>query len=127
MAFASGSPTEGNTTQSGGKYNTHVDKTATYTAPQKKNKKSVTVAATVTKDDVTYDVTSIGPKAFKGSKAKKIKIKSKKLKSISKSAFKGSKVKKSKIKVYVPKSKYKAYVKMLTKAGIKKKNIKKLK
>jgi hypothetical protein len=125
MAFATGSPTKGNATTSGGKYATTKAGTATYTGPVKKTKKTATVAATVTKNGYTYKVVSIKAYAFKGSKAKTITIKSKKLKSISKKAFNGSKVKKSKIVVKVPKSKYKAYKKMLVKAGIKAKNIKK--
>lgn len=125
MAFAASSPTKGEVKASGGKYKTTASGTATYAAPAKKSAKNATVAATVTKDGVKYKVTAIGSKAFKGSKAKTITIKSKNVTKIAKNAFSGSKVKKSKIIVKVPKKCYKKYVKMLTKAGIKKSNVKK--
>lgn len=71
-----------------------------------KSKKSVKVPATVKASGKTYQVTGIAKGAFKGSKAKTVTVKSKKLtKKSVKNCFKGSKVE----VVKVPKSKLKAY------------------
>ena len=62
------------------------------------------------------NITKIGKNAFAGcSKLKTITIKSEKIKSIGKKAV--SKINKKAV-IYVPKNKYKAYKKMLKKAGL---------
>ncbi len=112
-----------------------------YEAPAKKAKGKVKVPAFVKVNGVTYQVTSVSGKAFKGnskvtkiiigknvtkigkkafSKCKKLKllvIKSRKLKTknVAKNAFKGI-TKKTTVKV--PKSKIKAYRKLLRKKGL---------
>ena len=93
-----------------------------------KKKTTVYVNNTVTKEGVTYKVVGIKAYAFKGSKAKTIKLKGNVTK-ISKKAFYGSKVGKSKIVVKIKKSAYtakqiKTLKKQLKAAGIKAKNIK---
>lgn len=66
-------------------------------------------------------VTSIGTNAFASdSKLKTVTIKTSSLKTVGKNAFKGIS---KKAKIYVPKKKYSAYVKLLTKAGVSKKMI----
>lgn len=115
-----------------------------YVAPPAKAKGKVKVPATVNVDGVTYRVTSVSDKAFRGNtnitkiiigknvtkignmafyKCKKLKllvIKSRKLKSknVAKNAFKGIT---EKTTIKLPKSKYKAYVKLLYKKGLSKK------
>jgi hypothetical protein len=120
--------------------------TAAYTAPTDKKatvKIPDSVTITVNGEEVTYKVTSIADNAFQNNKTvkkvtigsniqsigknvfkgcknlKTITIKSKKLtaKNISKSAFKGIPNSK-KVTVKVPKSKYKAYKKLLKKKGL---------
>lgn len=112
-----------------------------YEAPAKNAKGKVKVPAFVKVNGVTYQVTSVSGKAFKGnskvtkiiigknvtkigkkafSKCKKLKllvIKSRKLKAknVAKNAFKGI-TKKTTVKV--PKSKIKAYRKLLRKKGL---------
>ena len=109
---------------------------------RKKSLKKIKIATVVTIDGVTYKVTSIGAKAFKGNKKitsvvigknvknigskaffnckklKKVTINSKKLKKIGKKAF--FKKKGKKITFKVPKAKKKAYKKMLKTAKTKK-------
>lgn len=118
--------------------------TVQYAAPKSGAKGTVTIPTTVTIDKVTYKVTSIADSAFKGNKkikkvvigsnivsigknafngCKKLKtliIKTKKLtaKSVAKGAFKGIG---KKAVVKVPKSKYKAYKKLLCAKGLSKK------
>ena len=108
---------------------------------KKKSLKEIKIATKVTIGGVTYKVTSIGANAFKGNKKikkvtigknvktiganafakckllKKVRINSKKIKKIGKKAFykKGGK----KIKIKVPKSKKKAYKKLLKRAKCK--------
>ena len=106
----------------------------------KSNKKSISVPATVTINGMKYNVGQIGPKAFKGTKAKTITLPAT-VKTIKKQAFKGSKATKlvlkttkltkssvkkclkgSKIKVVkAPKSKKAAYKKIFTKKNCGKK------
>ena len=115
------------------------DKTAEFT--KAKNKKSVTVPATVTVNGETLNVTQVGAKAFtgkkirtvskimknafKGSKATKMIVKSKKLKKASvKGSLKGSKIKTVQVKVGKKKDnkKYvKKYKKIFTKKNAGKK------
>lgn len=116
------------------------NKTVEYVKPSKKTYKTVSVPATVKISGVTYKVTSISANAFKGmkklqkvtvggnvekignkvfagcQKLNSIIIISKKLsaKTVSSKAFAGTK---KKITVKVPKNKYKAYKKFLTKKG----------
>lgn len=109
------------------KYATKVNGTAVFRATQYKKLKKITVPKTVTTGGVTYRVTTIGAKAFQGSKANLIKICGN-VKSISKDAFTGSKVPKSRIIVKIKKSAYtkkqlKSLKKQLRQAGIKAKNI----
>ncbi|MBD5543028.1 MAG: hypothetical protein HDR01_01960 [Lachnospiraceae bacterium] len=88
-----------------------------------KAKASVTIPKTVVIQGVSYKVVKINSKAFyKKSKIKKVTIQSTYLTSIGKNAFNGIN-KKAVFKV--PKSKYKAYTKMLTaKTGFVKKTMK---
>ena len=84
-----------------------------------KQKKSVTIPATVKIGKYKYKVTSIAKKAFyKKKKIKKITISSTNIKKIGSKAIKGI-YKEAKIKV--PKKKKKSYKKMLKKAGLGKK------
>ena len=110
------------------RYATNVNGTAVFRATQKKNMHKITVPKTVTTGGVKYKVTSIGAKAFQGSKANLIKICGN-VKSISKDAFTGSKVPKGRIIVKIKKSAYtkkqlKSLKKQLIQAGIKAHNIK---
>ncbi len=85
-----------------------------------KQKKSVTIPKTIKIGKYNYKVTSIGKKAFyRKKKIKKITISSTVIKKIGSRALKGID-KKARIKV--PKSKKKAYKRMLKKAGLGKKN-----
>lgn len=88
-----------------------------------KQKSSVTIPQTVKIKGQSYKVVKINSKAFyKKSKIKKVTIKSTSITSVGKNAFKGIN-KKAVFKV--PKSKYKAYKKMLTsKTGFAKKTMK---
>ena len=108
-------------------YTTSANGTAVFRATQQKNMRKITVPKTVTTGGVTYKVTTIGPKAFQGSKAKSIKLCGN-VKSISKDAFNESKVPVGRITVNIKKSAYtkkqrKSMKKQLIKAGIKAKNI----
>jgi hypothetical protein len=137
-AFAAGSPSKGEEYKAekvavaGTTYQTTTKGTATITKAPKKAK-TVTVAETVKANGATYTVVKVAKGAFgkdKKLKTLKIKWKTMKGKSFSNKAFKGlkkSKIKKIKVKVNKKMSKkdYKKLVKALTKAGIKKKNIKK--
>lgn len=115
-------------------------KTVEYVKPSKKTYKTVSVPATVKISGTTYKVTSISANAFKGmkklqkvtiggnvekisakvftgcQKLNKVIITSKKLstKNVNSKAFTGTK---KKITIKVPKNKYKAYKKFLTKKG----------
>ena len=101
-------------------------KTAAFTKA-KKSKKSATVPATVTVNGVKLNVTSIAPKAFKGTKVKTLTVKSKKLtKKSVKGSLKGSKVKTVKVKVG-KKKENKKYVKKYKKIFTKKNCGKKVK
>ena len=109
-------------------YTTSANGTAVFRATQQKNMHKITVPKTVSTGGVTYKVTTIGPKAFRGSNAKVICICGN-VKSISKDAFKGSKVPAGRITVKIKKSAYtkkqlKSLKKQLRKAGISTKNIK---
>lgn len=89
--------------------------TVAVVAPKNKKLKKVTIPKAVKIKGVSYTVTSIAAKAFKGcSKLKKITIKTTKLKKVGAKAFKGIH-KKAIIKV--PKAKLKAYTKLLKKKG----------
>ena len=108
-------------------YTTSDNGTAVFRATQLKKTSKITVPKTVTKGGVTYKVTKIGAKAFRGSKAKLIYICGN-VKSISKDAFKGSKVPVGRIIVKLNESAFtkkqvKSMKKQLIKAGIKDKNI----
>jgi len=118
--------------------------TVEYLKPVSKKKKTVSIPATITVDGIKYKVTGIASKAFRNNKyitkvtigkyvskigsaafykckkLKNITIKTKKLstKKVGKSAFKGIN---SKATVKVPKSKYKAYKKLLKRKGVGKK------
>lgn len=103
------------------KYTVTSAKEVKVTGPTKKSIRSVTIPATVKYRGITYEVTSIGSKAFYNcKKLKTVTIKSRKLKSVGKNAFKGIY---KKAKVTVPKSKYKAYRKLLKKAGLSSKTV----
>ena len=103
------------------KYTVTSAKEVKVTGPTKKSIRSVTIPATVKYKGTTYKVTSIGSKAFYNcKKLKTVTIKSKKLKSVGKNAFKGIY---KKAKVTVPKSNYKAYRKLLKKAGFSSKTV----
>ena len=79
--------------------------------PVKKTYKSITVPTSIKMNGYTYNVTTIGKKAFyKNSRLKTVTIKSKKITSIGSKAFKGCK---KGMTIKVPKSKYKAYKKLL--------------
>lgn len=107
------------------KYTVTSAKEVKVTGPTKKSIRSVTIPATVKYRGITYEVTSIGSKAFYNcKKLKTVTIKSRKLKSVGKNAFKGIY---KKAKVTVPKSKYKAYRKLLKKAGLSSKTVRKKK
>ncbi len=81
-----------------------------------KAKKTLTIPKTVKLESYKYKVVSIGKNAFKkASKVKTVKIKSTTITSMGKKAFRGIH---KKAKIYVPKKKYKAYKKMLKKAGV---------
>ncbi len=118
--------------------------TVEYVKPVNKKKKTVSIPATIKVDGIKYKVTGIASKAFRNNKnitkvtigkyvqkigsgafykckkLKNITIKTKKLniKRVGKSAFKGIH---SKATIKVPKSKYKAYKKLLKKKGVGKK------
>jgi len=82
-----------------------------------KNASSVTIPNKVKLESYNYKVTRINNKAFyKKSTLKKVTIKATGISKIGSSAF--SKINR-KATIYVPKSKYKAYSKMLKKAGVK--------
>ena len=86
-----------------------------------KKKKKVTIPESITVQGVEYDVTSIGERAFSNcKKLTLLEIKTKKLtkKTVAKKTFKSIR-KKTVIKV--PKSKYKAYKKVLRARGLNKK------
>ena len=101
-------------------------KSAAFTKANK-SKKSATVPATVTVNGVKLNVTSIAPKAFKGTKVKTLTVKSKKLtKGSVKGSLKGSKVKTVKVKVG-KKKENKKYVKKYKKIFTKKNAGKKVK
>ena len=101
-------------------------KTAAFTKA-KKSKKSATVPATINVNGVELNVTSIAPKAFKGTKVKTLTVKSKKLtKKSVKGSLKGSKVKTVKVKVG-KKKENKKYVKKYKKIFTKKNCGKKVK
>lgn len=121
--------TDGQTATVGGntyKVTSASAKTAAFTKA-KKSKKSATVPATVTVNGVKLNVTSIAPKAFKGTKVKTLTVKSKKLtKKSVKGSLKGSKVKTVKVKVG-KKKENKKYVKKYKKIFTKKNCGKKVK
>ena len=92
-----------------------------FTGYTNKKKKKVTIPESITVQGVEYDVTSIGEKAFSNcKKLTLLEIKTKKLtkKTVAKKTFKSIR-KKTVIKV--PKSKYKAYKKVLRARGLNKK------
>lgn len=120
-------------------------KTAAAAAPENKKVTSVNIAKTVSIDGVTYKVTQISAKAFKGCKnLKKVTVGSN-VKKIGKEAFAQCKklssvnLKKAgsissigskafaktaaRAKVTVPAKKYKSYVKLLKKSGLSKKAV----
>ena len=108
-------------------YTTSANGTAVFRATQLKKSNEITVPKTVTTGGVTYQVTTIGPKAFQGSKAKSIKLCGN-VKSIIKDALKGSKVPVGRITVKINESAFTkkqriSLKKQLIKAGIKAKNI----
>ena len=87
------------------------------TSEKVKKIKTLTIPATVTIQGKKYTVTTIGSKAFSGCKnLKQVTIKSKKITKIGKNAFKNVN---KKIVIKTPKSKKKAYKKLLKKAGYK--------
>ena len=90
-------------------------KTVAVTGASSKKIKKLTIKASVSYEGMKFNVTSIAKKAFSGYKnLKTITIKSTKLTSIGKNAFKGI-AKKATFKV--PKSKKKAYKKLIMKSG----------
>jgi hypothetical protein len=115
--------------------------TVEYLKPVNKKKRTVSIPSTIKVDGIKYKVTGIASKAFRNNKyitkvtigkyvqkigsgafykckkLKNITIKTKKLstKKVGKSAFKGIN---SKATIKVPKSKYKAYEKLLKKKGV---------
>ena len=123
---------------------TSADKTnptVEYTAPVNKNAKSVTIPATIKVNGITYKVTSIAKNAFKNNKKLTKIIIGKNVASIGAKAFYGCKKLKSitikttkltgkkvgkqvfkkihaKATIKVPKSKFKAYKKMLKAKGV---------
>ena len=108
-------------------YATSANGTAVFRATQQKNMHQTTVPKTVTTGGVKYKVTSIGAKAFQGSKAKSIKLCGN-VKSINKDAFNRSKVPVGRITVKINESAFTkkqriSLKKQLIKAGIKAKNI----
>ena len=138
-ALAAGSPVTAPTTKPAPKpvsgfaktakaeYTTSANGTAVFRATQLKKLNKITVPKTVTTGGVTYQVTTIGPKAFKGSKAKSIKLCGN-VKSINKDAFNRSKVPLARITVKLKKSAFtekllKSMKEQLIEAGIKAKNI----
>ena len=106
-------------TVSGSRYIITGKDTAAYKEPVKKNKKSITIPASIKISGTTYKITAIKENAFKGcKKLKKITIKSTKLKTVGKNAFKGIN---KKAVFRVPKKKYKKYKKFFkSKTGYKK-------
>ena len=97
------------------------ESTVEFTGYTNKKKKKVTIPESITVQGVEYDVTSIGEKAFSNcKKLTLLEIKTKKLtkKTVAKKTFKSIR-KKTVIKV--PKSKYKAYKKVLRARGLNKK------
>lgn len=79
-----------------------------------KKAKSITIPNRISKGKISFSITSIGKNAFKGCKKVKIlKIKSVNIKSIAQKALKGLN---EKAKIQVPKSKKKAYKKLLKKS-----------
>lgn len=95
--------------------------TVEFTGYTNKKKKKVTIPESITVQGVEYEVTSIGEKAFSNcKKLTLLEIKTKKLtkKTVAKKTFKSIR-KKTVIKV--PKSKYKAYKKVLRARGLNKK------
>ena len=95
--------------------------TVEFTGYTNKKKKKVTIPESITVQGVEYDVTSIGEKAFSNcKKLTLLEIKTKKLtkKTVAKKTFKSIR-KRTVIKV--PKSKYKAYKKVLRARGLNKK------
>ncbi len=93
--------------------------TAAYKECVIKNKKSITIPASIKVRGTIYKITEIKPNAFKGcKKLKKITIKTTKLKTVGKNAFKGIN---KKAVFRVPKKKYKKYKKLFkSKTGYKK-------
>ena len=115
--------------------------TVEYVKPVNKKKRTVSIPATIKVDGIKYKVTGIASKAFRNNKyitkvtigkyvqkigscafykckkLKNITIKTKKMstKKVGKSAFKGIN---SKATIKVPRSKYKAYKKLLKKKGV---------
>ncbi len=85
-------------------------RTVAYAACKSTNKTKATIPATVKLNNCTYTVTRVDAKAFKGTKAKTITVKSKKITTFSR-AFTSSVV----AKVIASKSKKAAYKKLLTK------------
>lgn len=125
-AFPAPAVTDGQTAKVGGsvyKVTSASAKTASFTKAA--NAKSATVPATVKINGETLVVTSIAPKAFKGTGVKTLTVKSKKLTKASvKGSLKGSKINTVKVKVGKKKenSKYvKKYKKIFTKKNAGKK------
>lgn len=82
-----------------------------------KKASSVTIPNTVKLESYNYKVTQINKKAFYNkSGLKKVTIKAKNLTKVGSNAFK--KINKKAV-IYVPKSRYNSYSKMLKKAGVK--------
>lgn len=139
-AFAASSPSKGTETVNNkpvGEYTVDLKaKTATFVKvkdSKAKSAKTKVIYETISYNGKSYKLTSVAAKAFgkcKKLKTLKIKWKSMKGRSFSKKAFKGlkkSQIAKIKVRVNKKMSKkdFKKLVKMLRKAGIKKKNIKK--
>lgn len=106
-------------TESGSLYIITGNNTAAYKECVIKNKKSITIPASIKVRGTIYKITEIKPNAFKGcKKLKKITIKTTKLKTVGKNAFKGIN---KKAVFRVPKKKYKKYKKLFkSKTGYKK-------
>lgn len=91
------------------------NKTAVFIGCRNKKIKSITIPATIKYKRKTYKVTAIGEKAFYKCKSlKKIDIKTTTLKKVGKKAFTGTN---QKLVIKVPKSKWKAYKKLLKNKG----------
>lgn len=133
-------------TSGGTTYIVTAENEVSYVKPKNKKVKSVSIPATVTKDGVTYKVTAVSAKAFKGykkltkvvigsnvttigskafykcRKLSTIKISSKKITSFGNKTFKGIS---SKAIIKVKKKVYKNYKEMIKEAGAKSVTIKK--